>query len=206
MQTYPKFSKWQRKTAISCFGRVNQQVQYYKKNLKNSFLGEEMFNFSLGRRFILYWTFLMKASDTSLKSGMLRQPHQDRPKNQPFVYQQPSSRCFDMRRPKWLLVLRQLDFDAVALGGIAFCLHGSNFFLIFAEFSLAKERQWISSCIALYKKNTIRNKKENRGVPFHGREWEETRARPRHFHRTRLGLQHGGRVRTGNQVIFRNSL
>ena len=98
------------------------------------------------------------------------------------------------------------NFDAVALGGIAFCLHGSNFFLIFAEFSLAKERQWISSCIALYKKNTIRNKKENRGVPFHGREWEETCARPRHFHRTRLGLQHGGRVRTGNQVIFRNSL
>lgn len=65
-----------------------------------------------------------------------------------------------MRRPKWLLVLRQLDFDAVALGGIAFCLHGSNFFLIFAEFSLAKERQWISSCIALYKKNTMKQKRK----------------------------------------------
>ena len=33
--------------------RVNKQVQNYKKCLKNSTLGEEKFNFSLGRLLIL---------------------------------------------------------------------------------------------------------------------------------------------------------
>ncbi len=36
------------------FGRVNQQVQYYEINLKNSFFGVEKLSFSLGLRLILY--------------------------------------------------------------------------------------------------------------------------------------------------------
>ena len=47
-------------------GRVNQQVQYYKKNLKNSSLGEEMFNFSLGRRFILFCPDLLRPEAATL--------------------------------------------------------------------------------------------------------------------------------------------
>ena len=51
---------------LSVLGRVNQQVQYYKKNLKNSSLGEEMFNFSLGRRFILFCPDLLRPEAATL--------------------------------------------------------------------------------------------------------------------------------------------
>lgn len=49
-------------------GRVNQQVQYYEINLKNSFFGVEKLSFSLGLRLILYCTSLMYFSERPLKS------------------------------------------------------------------------------------------------------------------------------------------
>lgn len=44
-------------------GRVNQQVQYYEINLKDSFFGVEKLSFSLGLRLILYCTSLINFSD-----------------------------------------------------------------------------------------------------------------------------------------------
>lgn len=44
-------------------GRVNQQVQYYEINLKDSFFGVEKLSFSLGLGLILYCTSLINFSD-----------------------------------------------------------------------------------------------------------------------------------------------
>lgn len=38
------------------FRRVNKQVQFYDKDLKNSSFGVEKFSFSLGLLFIFNWT------------------------------------------------------------------------------------------------------------------------------------------------------
>ena len=46
----------QTKNFYSYTGRVKKQVQHYNKNLKNSSLGVEKFNFSLGLRLIFNCT------------------------------------------------------------------------------------------------------------------------------------------------------